>query len=237
MFNIAIDIRNYRLSVEIGTTPNDFLHWSRIQSGEWERFTFDCIQKYVNTDWTFVDIGAHIGMVTLFASRVSRRVIAVEPDPVACSSLMRNLNLNSIDNVDVISTAISHDRLIYLSSQAFGDSMTNTLGGGANCISVASISFSQLMSRLDADERYFIKLDIEGAEENMVDDIINYVANHSAFFLVSLHGHLSHVSPEYKNKIFRLLSCFDYVEDSCCEMSIDKIMAKQLENLVLCIKD
>ena len=50
---------------------------------------------------TFIDIGANIGMTTLHgASRVGEngKVIALEPQPICCAKIKRNLEINAINH-------------------------------------------------------------------------------------------------------------------------------------------
>lgn len=57
----------------------------------------------------FIDCGANIGNHTLFFSEcLSRRVVAVEPSPLALEILELNLGVNGIENVTVIPSALSN---------------------------------------------------------------------------------------------------------------------------------
>ena len=56
---------------------------------------------------TIVDIGAHIGVFTLWAAGRWRgaRVIAVEPLPATCRWLQRNVTANAVPNVQIVEAA------------------------------------------------------------------------------------------------------------------------------------
>jgi FkbM family methyltransferase len=59
---------------------------------------------------TFLDIGANVGMTTLYAaSRVGPlgRVVSVEPQPACCAKLRRALELNGISHVDLHNVGLS----------------------------------------------------------------------------------------------------------------------------------
>lgn len=47
----------------------------------WEPDVGDAIRKYANPDWTFLDLGAHVGWFTRLAIPLFKHVIAVEPTP------------------------------------------------------------------------------------------------------------------------------------------------------------
>jgi FkbM family methyltransferase len=55
-----------------------------------------------------LDIGANIGNHTLFFSRFFARVIAFEPNPIACTLLNLNLSLNGVSNVEVHTVGLSN---------------------------------------------------------------------------------------------------------------------------------
>lgn len=59
----------------------------------------------------FVDVGAHIGLYTVFAATLRRgRVLAFEPNPIARSRLEENLRVNGADNVIICGAAASSQR-------------------------------------------------------------------------------------------------------------------------------
>lgn len=60
-------------------------------------------------DGVFLDVGAHVGHYALRFARRCRRVIAIEPNPLAASGLRRNVALNGIQNVDVVQEAVFDD--------------------------------------------------------------------------------------------------------------------------------
>jgi glycosyltransferase involved in cell wall biosynthesis len=58
-----------------------------------------------------VDVGAHIGVVSIYLAKKYPfiEVYAIEPDPVTCNHLKRNIELNGVTNVTVINKAVSRD--------------------------------------------------------------------------------------------------------------------------------
>jgi FkbM family methyltransferase len=53
----------------------------------------------------FVDVGAHIGLYTVFAARYAQRVLAIEPNAAALRQLEENVRLNGLGNVLVCAAA------------------------------------------------------------------------------------------------------------------------------------
>lgn len=70
------------------------------ETGWWQTFlefepdTFTILKYYCNPTQSVVDVGAWVGPMTLFMSKLARRVYAIEPDPVAFSELLANLGAN-----------------------------------------------------------------------------------------------------------------------------------------------
>jgi len=66
--------------------------------------------KLVGKDTVFVDVGANLGLYTVWACRRARRVISVEPNPAALANLKVNIALNECSNVTVVPKALSDRR-------------------------------------------------------------------------------------------------------------------------------
>lgn len=153
---------------EVVDTACGFDFWTWFESGTWEPDTFEVLTEFLHPGVTFLDVGAWIGPISLVASRMCDRVVAVEPDPVAHEELYANLALNQIHNVDVYEMAVGVTDFVDLGRDAegrFGDSMTSVL--------YTVDSFTVPAEPLEAfvpDNCGLIKVDIEGAERWVLDD-------------------------------------------------------------------
>lgn len=81
---------------------------------------------------TFVDIGANVGVYSLWAHRCMRgsgRIIAVEPDPEMRRRLQFNLQSNALSNVEVCPVALSDKRGV-------GELLVNPAQRGQNTLAV-----------------------------------------------------------------------------------------------------
>jgi FkbM family methyltransferase len=77
--------------------------------GEYESATVSLLSDILHEGMTFCDVGANIGIITLFAARrvgPRGRVIAFEPTPANAEILRRNIALNGYGNVTVIQKAV-----------------------------------------------------------------------------------------------------------------------------------
>lgn len=67
----------------------------------WKSEIFDVYDKYLSKDNTFVDIGAHIGAMSIYASRKCKHVYAIKCDDI--DYLLNNLKVNSLNNYTISS--------------------------------------------------------------------------------------------------------------------------------------
>ncbi len=58
--------------------------------GIYEPRETEFVMQNANPDWTFLDLGAHVGYFTLLAAPLFKRVIAIEPHPKNYAALVNN---------------------------------------------------------------------------------------------------------------------------------------------------
>src|SRR5262249_11088444 len=143
--------------------------------GTYERFELGYLLSRVLPGDMFIDVGAHIGYMTLPLARQvgpQGRIIALEPSPPTVEILRRNVALNGFDWVTVVAAAASdHDGEagLHLSTHS---PMWNTLRKGAlqgevSSIPVATRSLDSVVRDLGWPPIAGIKLDVEGAESEV----------------------------------------------------------------------
>ena len=147
--NILVNKNNISFTVE----DSEELHqdvgynfWSE-KYYSWEPGTFKVLDSYLSKDKDYLDIGAWVGPTAIYGSFLSKKVVAVEPDPIAHKILQKNISLNSISNIDVINKAASKLESAFLeSSNFFGDSMTRVSERNTGDHSIETIGLDELMS-------------------------------------------------------------------------------------------
>jgi FkbM family methyltransferase len=143
--------------------------------GSFEPNEFAFLDRVLRPGMVFVDVGANDGLYTLFAARrVGRRgrVVAVEPSSRERRNLERNLALNRLRNVTVVSAALAAEAGradLQIAPALHGGH--NTLGGfaheGITAIAsepVAVDTLDAVAQRLALGKVGVIKIDVEGAE-------------------------------------------------------------------------
>ena len=86
--------------------PDDWHFWRQVKQGKWEPSTFHILSKFLKKDSICLDIGAYIGPIALYASRICKKVYCIEPDPYAYEKLLTNIRLNKILNIIPVQCAI-----------------------------------------------------------------------------------------------------------------------------------
>jgi FkbM family methyltransferase len=170
-------IKEFSFNVNDNPIYKDF--WN---DDAWETFTYDCVEKFSKKDGIFIDIGAWIGPITMYASRLNKKCYSVEPDKIAYDELLLNLSLNeSITNTICQQIAIYNiDGNIELGSESFGNSNTrvntdrilNVLTPIKDYDKVKCQTVSTFMktNEIDVNKISMIKIDVEGAEVEIIQD-------------------------------------------------------------------
>jgi FkbM family methyltransferase len=120
-----------------------------------------------------VDCGANIGMSIVFfkAYAPDCRILAIEPDPATFAVLRRTVDRNALPDVELLHAAVAGtDGTVTLYGDADAGSITSSIrrdwGGGT-----ASTVPARRLSDLITEPIDFLKLDIEGAEYEVIDDL------------------------------------------------------------------
>jgi len=133
-----------------------------------------------------IDCGAFCGMFSLLAraSFPAARFIAFEPEPHNFSRLTHNLALNGAD-VEAIPAAVGlAEGTVDFSGSGFGGHMT--AAGAVGAITVRLVSLANLLRRLQP-QRLLLKLDVEGAEREILPDILPLLPAETVIFLETHH--------------------------------------------------
>jgi FkbM family methyltransferase len=175
--------------------------WSGVNEGRWEPEIFRLLDHFLLPDWRFVDIGAWIGPVALYAAKKCGRIDAFECDPVAIRQLRDNLALNP----DIASKLCLHEYalgdtegFVRMFSRALGNSETSIFANHERDGAVVSCGESFLAGVRDVRnvfrdqgyascERTFVKIDVEGAEFRIVPHLGDLIADSRCVWYVSFH--------------------------------------------------
>jgi len=123
-----------------------------------------------------VDVGAHMGRYTLIASKrvgLNGRVIAIEANPDNFQMLNSNVKLNQLTNVTSLNCAVYSQETkikLYLAGARMGQTIYDTImveranEGREKFVEINANTLDYLLQLQEIDEVNWIKIDVEGAE-------------------------------------------------------------------------
>jgi len=166
-------------------------------TGMYEPNEFRAVADLLGKGMTFVDVGANVGLYTLFAARkVGERgqVISIEPSAREFRRLQANVKLNRLRNVLLLKLAMSDttgERDLLVATK--DHSGHNTFGYYADGVTQLDYKERVQTSTIDgivARERVrrvdFLKLDIEGGEFFALEGSINTVRKDHPVILIEV---------------------------------------------------
>jgi len=125
-------------------------------------------------DLNMIDLGANIGLFSIFAAPVYEKVFAVEPTPSHFALMEELVDLAGVKNIEMLNLAVGledgeaefniHERNSTMNS--FISHRTDPHSG--KTVKVKTQTLNSIIDSLDVDRIGFVKMDIEGFENEVV---------------------------------------------------------------------
>jgi FkbM family methyltransferase len=135
------------------------------------------------------DCGANVGMSILFFKKLypAARITAFEAEPEIASLLRKNLEQNNIRDINIVAKAVWKDDhgILFGSESADSSSIYST----SEKKRIASVRLKECLLREDHID--FLKIDIEGAENEVLEDC-RYTLGHVQNLFVEFHSYIGH---------------------------------------------
>jgi FkbM family methyltransferase len=162
-------------------------------------------------DPVIFDCGANIGMSILYFKKLypAAQITAFEAEQSIASLLKANLRENSITGVQIVDKAVwTDDNGIWFGSEAADSSSIYSASEKKKIPSVRLKDFLLQETHID-----FLKIDIEGAEHEVLSDC-RYVLGHVQNLFVEFHSYIDH--PQELANVIRVFeeSGFRYYIDT-----------------------
>ncbi len=133
------------------------------------------IREYVTAGDTVYDIGANIGYVSLSLAKSvgpSGRVIAFEPIPKNADDFRENIKINHITNVRLLEFAASDqsgEAVVRIADNLATASLVwHRKNPSATQLTIKTVQIDQLVEAGELSYPRFVKIDVEGAEGNVL---------------------------------------------------------------------
>ena len=172
--------------------------WKKIYP-TWEPDTFAIFDKLLKKNKVFIDIGAWIGTTSMYGCRKSKHVYSIEADNLSIKDLSLNLSNNCIDNNYTIinkavfnedNTTINFGKNIFMKDSKMNDSTSQIINKNSSySTQVKTITIDSILKKynIEPSSISLIKVDIEGGEENILNDLYYLYKNHKVPIYISMH--------------------------------------------------
>jgi FkbM family methyltransferase len=140
------------------------------------------------------DCGANYGYVTYLMSRMvgeRGRVISFEPDPETCEMLEKNVEEFGLKNVTIVKKALWKEKttLKFNAEGGLGGGLVATINRDKSMlnqqISIEATTMEEVMNDLNLQRIDFVKMDIEGAELEVLQSSTSLLARHKTHLAVA----------------------------------------------------
>jgi len=146
-----------------------------------ETVMVEYIHGYINSGGTFIDIGAHIGMVACRVADHFDTVVAFEPIPQHAAIMSQICHANNITNVDIHIAALGAQHTQHRMSRQAGSSRMSE-SGSVVCTVVPLDSY-------EFDDVRCIKIDVEGYEWEVIKGARDTIEDHHPMIIFERSGH------------------------------------------------
>ncbi len=171
-------IYDFKLNVDPVTDKG--LERSIYYNGTYEKGTLYIIGKILQKGDVFVDVGANIGLMSIFASRKvgqQGEVIAFEPNPETKKILESNIALNKIENIKIEGFALSNEtkkgRIYDRWDVNRGSASLIEPAKPTGFYDIEEIKFANYFD--NSQQIKLVKIDVEGYELNVLKGARQYI--------------------------------------------------------------
>jgi FkbM family methyltransferase len=143
-----------------------------------------------------IDVGAAFGFYSIVASKMvgqDGKVVAIEPQPDSFDMLNKNIKLNKLTNISTLNSAASSKKTTLKLYSSYSTVQERAGQSPQQYIEVRADTLDNLLRQLDLDKANWIKVDVEGAELEVLkgaagilskgNDLVLFLEVHSADLL------------------------------------------------------
>ena len=206
------------------TKLRSYKFWKAYNGEGWEPETIKIFDEFLDKNHSYIDIGAYIGPSVLYGSQLARHCFAIEPDPIAFQELKNNIELNDHLKTHItlskycISDSIGTAKL-FVPAERLEDG-----GGGISSLldykptknfwEVQTTTIQQFIQSFSITDCNFIKIDIEGAEFDLIPSMSNYLKNQKPTLFIEIHLWTLKDPMKKLDRMFQTLDGYDHIYDA-----------------------
>ncbi len=183
----------------------------------------------INQNDVVIDIGAHIGLFTLYASQFCTKgsIFSFEPMKDNYELLLENIKLNNLEQVKFFNLAVSNSNdpiKLFINDDESGHSMFSQ---SSQNLTVNSISLKRIFDENQIEYCNFLKLDCEGAEYEIIKNLpLSYFEKIDKMII---EYHMADSNPELLIELKKILTSQNFkIETKSLFPNIGFLYAKKL---------
>ena len=147
-----------------------------------------------------IDIGGWIGTTCMYGSRKSKHVYCIEADIKSYNDMVSNCKINCENNYTLLNKAIydtddidvKFGKNLFLDNSKMNDSTSHIynedeVSNEYNTVKTITLNRILEIYNIDPNEISLIKVDIEGGEEYILNDLYNMYKEYNVALYISFH--------------------------------------------------
>jgi FkbM family methyltransferase len=186
-------IKKLPVGIQMKLGSIDHIEQTLLWYGWYEKYQFLTFYELVQPNSTFIDVGANIGYYSIAtaAKFESVSVFSFEPGSNTFQRFQTNIVLNQLKNITTFQKAIAREegeKTLYISGQdntgMSGFQQAENFSGITETVPCTSID--AFVNDISLQKLDFIKIDIEGAEMDVLNGMMNTIAKHWPVICIEL---------------------------------------------------
>lgn len=199
IFGIESDLNWFEIPFKLNDVfyciNDDYYFNFDIIFGMHESFQDEYIRENLVDGSRFIDVGAHMGRFTLLGARSVGKnglVLSLEPDQRVFQKLLENISLNEFQNVISLPVAAFNDNCIVsfkISKNQGWSSLTDMHKDSIfNEVNIPAFKLDAIIESLKLERIDLIKIDVEGAEDKVLEGAAKILDEYKPKLLIEIHG-------------------------------------------------
>ena len=206
------------------TKLRSYKFWKGYMGKGWEPETFKIFDAFLDKNHSYIDIGSYIGPSVLYGSQLAKHCFAIEPDPIAFQELKNNIELNDhlkphitlskyciSDSIGTAKFFVPNEKLEYGGG---GSSSLLDWKNKKNFWEVQTTTLQQFIQSFSITDCNFIKIDIEGAEFDLIPSMSGYLKNQKPTLFIEIHLWALKDPMKKLDIMFQTLNGYDHIYDA-----------------------
>lgn len=176
------------LKLIINPSIDNGVEWSLFETGTYEEGTLQFIKKNLIPNGVFVDVGANIGLMSIFTAKYfpNAKIISFEAHPGTFKIFSDNISLNAVGNISAIQKAVGSEK----GETTIYENWDVNRGGASLVVKSESSKGIQvklicLDDELDLNPS-IVKIDVEGFELEVLKGAQNTIKKYQPIIIVEV---------------------------------------------------